>query len=275
MLGPDEAERLLSLTAIDYREVVRPYLIGEDIAEDPAQRPRRYVIDFGTMPLEEALRFPAALDIVRERVKPVRDRNRRKARRERWWRFGEAAVGMRAAIEPLSRYIASVAQGKRILFCWCDPWWCPSNLTNVFAFDDEYSMGVLSSSIHHEWARAQSSTLRIDFRYTPTSAFETFPWPPDPKENRREAVAKRAREVIARRQEVCAEREIGLTRLYNEVDEGAYADLRELRAGLDRALAAAYGWPAEVATDTDEANRRLLELNRAVSAGELEYNPFG
>jgi len=48
---------------------------------------------------------------------------------------------------------------------------------NVFAFEDDFSMGILLSTIHHEWARAQSSTLRIDIRYTPTTAFETFPWP--------------------------------------------------------------------------------------------------
>jgi N-6 DNA Methylase len=232
VLPQEEGQRLLSLTDADYRDVVRPYLIGEDIAEDPCQQPRRYVIDFATMPLEEAIRFPAALEIVRQRVKPIRDRNRRKARRERWWRFGEAAVGMRKATEPLRRYIAGLAQGKRIFFCWCEPWWCPSNLTNVFAFGDDYSMGVLSSSIHHEWARAQSSTLEDRFRYTPTSAFETFPWPPSPAADEREAVARAASAVITRRREICAAREIGLTSLYNELDEGAYADLRDFHLQL-------------------------------------------
>jgi len=65
----------------------------------------------------------------------------------------------------------------------------------VFAFDDDYSMGVLTSRMHGEWARAQSSTLRIDVRYTPTTAFETFPWP-SPTPEQREAIAALARASV-------------------------------------------------------------------------------
>ena len=67
---------------------------------------------------------------------------------------------MRKATEGLSRYVAGMAQGKRIHFCWADPWTCPSNLVTVFAFEDESSIGVLTSDIHLEWAKAQGSTLR-------------------------------------------------------------------------------------------------------------------
>ncbi len=79
--------------------------------------------------------------------------------------------------------------------------------------------------------------------------------------------------MIARRQEICAERQIGLTRLYNEVDDGAYVDLRRLHRQLDEAVADAYDWPASVARDPAESNRLLLELNRRIAAGELEYRP--
>ena len=80
--------------------------------------------------------------------------------------------------------------------------------------------------------------------------------------------------MISRRSEICLERQIGLTKLYNEVDDGAYRDLRELHDALDEAVAAAYGWPASAAHDPQESNRRLLELNRAIAAGEVEYRPF-
>jgi hypothetical protein len=274
VLDEDEARRLLFLSDANYTEVVRPYLVGDDIATDPSQSPRRWIIDFAVMPLEGAMRYPAALQILRERVKPVRDTNRRKVRREKWWRFAEPAVGMRAAIASLSRYIAANAQGKRILFVWCGPVVCPSNLTNVFALDDDYSMGVLTSRLHGEWARLQSSTLRVDIRYTPTSAFETFPWPPAPTSAQQEAVAALAAELIGRRQEICATQHIGLTTLYNHVDEGAWTDLRDLHRRLDEAVAAAYGWPTSVAADTDEVNRRLLELNGRIASGEIAYAPF-
>ena len=272
VLDPSEAEQLLERAAF-YRDVVRPYLVGDDIATDPHQAPSRFIIDFGLRTLEQAMAYPDALDIVRERVKPFRDENRRRVRREKWWLLGELVPAMRTALSELPRYVAGVAQGKRIFFAWQTTWTCPSNLTNVFAFTDDSSMGVLSSTIHHEWARAQSSTLEDRFRYTPTSAFETYPWP-QPDVARRDIIASAARATVARRSEICLERQIGLTTLYNEVDDGAYRDLRDLHAGLDEAVAAAYGWPVSVAHDPAESNRLLLELNWAIAAGEVAYHPF-
>ena len=55
--------------------------------------------------------------------------------------------------------------------------------------------------------------------------------------------------MVARRSTICLERQIGLTQLYNEVDDGAYRDLRDLHVALDEAVAAAYGWPASAAHD--------------------------
>jgi hypothetical protein len=69
-------------------------------------------------------------------------------------------------------------------------------------------------------------------------------------------------------------RQIGLTQLFNQVDDGAYRDLRDLHVALDEVVAAAYGWPASAAHDPADSNRRLLELNRAIAAGEVAYHPF-
>ncbi len=273
ILAPGEADALLARDDVNYRDVVRPYLTAEDIADDPQQRPSRYIIDFGARALELASDYPDALAIVRERVKPFRDENRRKARREKWWLLGELVPAMRAALTPLDRFIAGTRVGKRILFCWCEPWTLASDATNAFAFDDNYAMGVLCSRLHHEWARAQSSTLRIDIRYTPTTAFETFPLPRPTTEQRGE-IAELSRALIARRREICLERQIGLTKLYNEVDEGAYRDLKDLHRRLDEGVAAAYGWPKSAAHDPIESNRRLLALNQAIVAGKVAYEPF-
>ncbi len=169
VITADETDALFGRSDADYSKVVRPYLIGDDIVKDPALAPRRWIIDFATMTLEEAMLYPAALEIVRERVKPVRDKNRRAIRRERWWLFSEPVPAMRLALDGLRRFIASNVQGKRILFAWFDAEVCPSNLTKVFAFDDDGAIGVLSSGIHHEWARAQSSTLEDRIRYTSDS----------------------------------------------------------------------------------------------------------
>ena len=229
--------------------MVRPYLGSADIARNPAQKATRWAIDFGLMSLEAAMKYPAALAIVRERVKPEREANNRAAYRRNWWQFAEPRRGMRAALAGLDRYIVMGRHGKRLLFVWADPWTLASDATKVFAFDDDYSMGVLSSRIHDAWATSRSSTIKGDPRYTNTSVFETFPWPFPLPGQQAERIGDASRAVIARRQAICADNGFGLTALYNLVDEGGYTDLRAMHRKLDEAVAAAYGWPGSVAHD--------------------------
>lgn len=247
-------------------------MIGDDITEEPEQQPRRFIVDFGFMALEEAMAYPAALDIVRERVKPERDENRDKGFREHWWRFGRPRGDMREALESLPRFITGNRIGKRFLFCWADASVCPSDLTIVFAFDDDYSMGILMSSSHGAWAHSESSTLRVDLRYTPTSCFETFPWP-QPDDGVRNEIGELAKRLIERRQAICVENGIGLTVLYNGVDDGAWTDVADLHHELDATVARAFGWKPSIARDPLEIKARLAEVHASIVAG-APYDPF-
>ncbi len=273
IVDADEAKSLLDDDTADYSKVVRRYVMGDDVANDPAQEPTRWIIDFGSRSLEDAAHWPRALEIVHDRVRPGRLVNRDRGFRDRWWLFGRPRGEMRTAIGSLDRCVAANRVGKRLYFIWFDTRWCPGDKIVVFSIDDDFGLGTLISSPHVAWAWLLSSTLKADLNYTPTSAFETFPWP-QPDDVRRDAVAETTRRLISRRSEICLERQIGLTKLYNEVDEGAYHDLRELHDALDEAVAAAYGWPASAAHDPQDSNRRLLELNRAIAAGEIEYRSF-
>ena len=211
VLDDATAERLLLEPR--YAAVIRPYLTGADLQTEPRQRPRRWIIDFNTWPLEAAMEY---------------------------------------------------------LFCWVDARALPSNLVNAFAFQDDWAFGVLSSRVHRAWANQQSGRLEDRLRYNPSTAFETFPFPSD---NHRE-VSDLAVQLHSRRSEICAEQNIGLTRLYNQVDDGAWTDLRDLQQELDEAVAIAYGWPKSIVHDPNETNRRLLELNHEIAAGERPYTPF-
>lgn len=273
ILTPDEANGLLEDGSTLYRRVIRPYLDGQDIADDSEQHPSRFVIDFGSMPLEEASRYPRALDIVRTRVKPERDRNRDVRFQEFWWQFGRARGDMRRALEGLDRYVACARHGKRLLFTWSDPWWMASDATNVFALDDDYHLGVLSSVAHTAWAWARSSTLETRLRYTPTTAFATFPWPDPVDDDPRSAVGEAAREMVELRSRHCIEGNFGLTHLYNIMDEGGYRDLAGCHQRLDRAVSACYGWPARIAQDREELVAHLARLNAEIATGR-PYAPF-
>lgn len=268
------AIKLLADESGGYFRVVRRYLTGDDITEDPGQWPTRWIIDFGVMPLEQASKYPEPLKIVRTRVKPEREKNQDKGFREKWWLFGRPRPEMRSALAGKKRYIAGGSQGKRLLVAWQDAETCPSNLTNVFAFDDDYSMGILLSKAHDAWAWHRSSTLKGDLLYTPTSVFMTFPWPDPVSPAHREVVAELSRAVIERRQEICKKENFGLTKLYNLMDDGAYADLKKLHKQLDEAVALCYGWPKSVAQDSQEIVRRLTQLNMEITEGTRSYNPF-
>jgi hypothetical protein len=178
---------------------------------------------------------------------------------------------MRQALSGLHRYIASPAQAKRIQFSWVDTVVCPSNLVTVFAFEDDYSMGVLASSAHGIWLSAGWSTLEDRLRYTPSTVFATFPWP-QPDGRQCDAIASAARAVHAERARACRDHHLGLTDVYNLLDEGGFRDLAAAQAALDRAVSAAYGWRQDVVHHRSSVLRSLLERNLAITAGEIPYH---
>jgi hypothetical protein len=172
----------------------------------------------------------------------------------------------------MDRFIAGLATGKRILFVWCEASWRPSNSTNIFALDSDFAMGVLTSRVHTGWAAARSSTLRVDIRYTPSSAFDTFPWP-DATTEQRAAIEAAAREVLDIRSTLCLEHQVGLTVLYNRLEDGAYAGLRKAHLNLDLAVLSAYGWSSALLDDVRARNRALYDRNAEIGAGR-PYQPF-
>ena len=214
ILTEHEARELLA-TDPGNSEVVKPFLVGDDITRSPDLAPSRWIIDFAEMSLEEAAAWPQALKIVRERVKPIRDDHKKARERDQWWKFSRTVRDLFDSVAPLRRFIACPATSKRIYMVWCEQGWVPSNATSVFAFDDDFSMGVLSSVIHSRWATDVSTKLETRPRYT-VASFATFPFP----HMSDDSVGAVSREVLALRSEICRDRQIGLTKLYNEVDDG-------------------------------------------------------
>ncbi|HEX5927190.1 MAG TPA: DNA methyltransferase [Baekduia sp.] len=271
-ISVSHAETLLA-SADMYADVVRPYLDGRDITRTVDQRPSRYTIDFGQRSLEEAAEYPLALEVVRAQAKQARESSTSYSRNPRWWQFLWPRPEFRAAADGLDRFIVGSATGKRITFIWAASHWRPSNSTNMFALDSDYAMGVLCSRIHVDWGLARSSTMRTDPRYTPTSAFDTFPWP-QASEEQRIAIGELSRNLIALRAALCADHQIGLTQLYNRMDEGGFSGLAAVHNALDLAVVHAFGWQDAVVQDVRERNHLLYELNARIVAGSESYRPF-
>jgi len=175
-------------------DVVRPVLNSRDILQG---REYRWIVDFGDMPVDVAVKYGEPFRIVVERVKPLRDKNRDKWLRENWWRPQRMRPEMRAAIAGLDRFAITTTTSKHRIFLWLTHPLLPDHQLIVFGTDSDSLFGFLHSRLHEVWARATGTQLReaeSGFRYTPTSCFETFPLP-EPTVEQSAAIAEAAREL--------------------------------------------------------------------------------
>jgi type II restriction/modification system DNA methylase subunit YeeA len=238
-----------------------------------------WIIDFGDdMSEEDASQYEAPFEYVRQHVKRQRDENERSWYRPEWWLHYAPRPNMRRALAGMSRYIGTARVAKHRLFIWFAPQILADSQIIVFARDDDYFFGVLHSRFHELWSLRMGSWLGKgnDPRYTPTTTFETFPfpWPPgsEPADDSRvQAIAAAAADLVQKRDAWlnppgATEAQLKkrtLTNLYNE--RPTWLHLAHRR--LDEAVAAAYGWPADL--EDEEILARLLALNlERAGAGE-------
>lgn len=267
------AEQLLAMPNPDGRsnaDVVRPWVNGLDVT----RRPRHmWIIDFGTdMSMQEAALYEGPFEYVREHVMPTRITNNRAAYAERWWLHVEPRTEMRKALAGLDRFVGTPRVTKHRLFAWLPQVTLPDSQIIVFARDDDYFLGVLHSRVHELWARAQGTQLReveSGFRYTPTSTFETFPFPASPTADAVREVEEAVRRLNDLRigwQDPAGATQGNLaTRTLTNLYNAPPTWLTQVHERLDRAVHAAYGWPYPLAEG--EILARLLEMNLGAIRG--------
>ncbi|NVJ64326.1 MAG: class I SAM-dependent DNA methyltransferase [Flavobacteriaceae bacterium] len=288
-------------------EIVRPWRNGMDITRRPADK---WLIDFMNLEEREAALFEAPFDYAREHVKPLRDTNRDAKRRSHWWRPGRTGEDIRNGLKEFSRYIATPRVAKYRLFVWFDKSINPDSAVVAIARDDDTTFGILHSKFHEIWSLRMGTFLGVgnDPRYTPSTTFETFPFPEDLTPNtpaadyaddpRAQKIAEAAGELYRLREnwlnppdlvdrvpEVVegypdrlipkddkAANELKkrtLTNLYNA--RPAWLDHAHKR--LDEAVAEAYGWGDDwrdgKLTD-DEILARLFKLNQDRTKAEAK-----
>ncbi|NLN90406.1 MAG: class I SAM-dependent DNA methyltransferase [candidate division WS1 bacterium] len=233
-------------------DVLAPLLNGKDIMD----RPRGlWVINFGDRTEREAALYEAPFEYVVSHVKPMRLQSRDPQRRRNWWRLGRSGAAFERARSGLSRYVATSQVAKHRVFVWLPPEAQPHQTVIAFARDDAYFLGALQSRAHVVWALRLGSSLEDRPRYTPTTCFETFPFP-KPTEEQRAAIAEAAKALHEMRQAALDnDPKLTMTALYNKRPTW----LDNLHKDLDRAVLAAYGWPEDIGDE--ELLERLLALN--------------
>jgi hypothetical protein len=277
VLTPEERDLLVKKNPRN-SERIFPYLGGEEVNTNPDQGFDRYVINFGQMELSEAEKWPDLLKIVREKVKPERDRQNDANGKKYWWQFLRTRGELYEAIHPLPRCLVTARTSKHTVFSFQPAHRVFSENLVVLATGSYSAFSVLSSRVHLIWVALTSSTLESRQGYRPSDCFETFPFPwNDPRvvDPHLEQLGQRLYESRA---EAMKQSEQGLTKLYNSLKEAKEAsddplvagpleprleDLRRQHEDLDRAVLAAYGWTdIEVppfATPSDPKQRRTLE----------------
>jgi hypothetical protein len=148
-------------------------------AEDVTRRARNaWNVDFGLdRKLEDAARYESPFKHVQEVVYPLRV-NHREARQTRyWWLFARPCPDMRKGLNGLERFLATPRVSKHRVFAWLTPELLCDSAVVAFARSDDYFFGVVQSRFHEVWALKQGTRLETRPRYTPTTCFETFPFP--------------------------------------------------------------------------------------------------
>lgn len=281
-------------------KVVRPWANGMDVTKRTSDT---WLVDFGIGVSEvEASLFQKPFEYLACNVKVPRQNNSEGRTSEKWWLHRRSGEDLRAVIATVSRFIVTVRHSKFRIFMWMDARVYPDSALVVIARDDDTTMGVLHSRFHELWSLRLGTSIGVgnDPRYTPTTTFETFPFPEsltpniaakDYAENSHaQAIASAASALVEARdrwlnpvewvdwvrtpEEETAgfpvrpvakpgyEAALKKRTLTNLYNERP-AWLANLHAALDKAVADAYGW--EWPLTDDEILRRLFELNQARS----------
>ncbi len=264
------------------REVLKPWINGLDVTRRSRDK---WIVDFGVdLSERDAALFEAPFEHIKREVFPTRSKNKREAYARRWWLHVEPRPRMRRALKPLERFLVTPTVAKHRVFVWVGGNVLPDHQLIAFARDDDYTFGVLHSRVHRLWALRMGTQVRdaaSGFRYTPTTTFETFPFP-RPSDAQREAIAAAARELHERRHAALNPPAAGaaelskctLTRLYNRTPSW----LEQLHARLDDAVFAAYGWSRDWGDEALLDALLALNLERepvsedAVREEEAEYD---
>jgi len=289
-------------------EVVFPYLTADELIGNVDSQPKRFAIDFqprSTLP--EVMAYPRTFSLIKEKVMPTmilnaekeKDNykdstdkvNARQKHLNKWWLFHRRREELIQRISKIDRYIACGQVTKRQIFEFVSSEIRPNAALIVFPLIDDYSFGILQSSQHWEWFKANCSTLKGDFRYTIETVFDSFPWPQwntlnladfsfkikkekkSPIDLARD-VAKAARELRDLRNKIRKENNFSLRDLYRTLEIPGDNPLRYAQEKLDAAVwnAYLYGLPNDM--KNKDALEFLLQLNEICATAEENKKPI-
>ena len=242
ILTPEQADDLIQRDPRN-KDVLFPYLNGEDLNSRPDCSASRWVINFHDWSEERARSYSEVFSRVERDVKPERLKVKHsKNARERWWLYERRRPELYSTIADMDRVLVVALVSRTIMPVAVPTGQTFSHMLGVFASPDPAHAALLSSGVHQAWAIAPGSSLKGDLRYTPSDVYETLP---QPQATVRMKSAGEALEEL--RHAIMVEREMGLTRLYSLFHDASVHDsdvvaLRDVHREIDEGVLEAYGW---------------------------------
>jgi hypothetical protein len=156
-------------------DVVKPWINGSDLVKAPSDT---WIVDFGVTRTEaDSTLFESPFDYILRVVKPEKLAVRSDAERKKWWLHARTAPDMRKALTSTSRFIATSIVAKHRIWVWRPIVVLASHAVCIAARADDTTFGILHSRFHELWSLRMGTSLEDRPRYTPTTCFETFPFP--------------------------------------------------------------------------------------------------
>ncbi|NUW43304.1 Eco57I restriction-modification methylase domain-containing protein [Nonomuraea rhodomycinica] len=244
VLSKNEAKEWMH-TNPETKDVLFPYLGGKDLNTWPDSHASRWIIDFNDRSEEDSKLYTLPYNRALTQVKEERAKNSRKVYRDYWWQFAEKRPAMRKAMRGLGKVIVLAQASSTQIPLLVDARQVFDQQLVVFTSDKHDLLAVLTSSAHRFWAMVWGSTRTGDPVYTPSGVFQTFPQPRPTK-----GLADIGRVLDTERREIMLRRDLGLTKLYNMVNDPDISDaadrdvarMREIHVALDQMVMDAYGW---------------------------------
>ena len=246
--------------------LIRQFLTGQDINQNPRQSSDRWVIDLGDRSEAEARQFKHSWQRLYSTVRIQRENNKIKGRAEMWWRFIGRQEKLYQAIHGFERVLACGEVSKYWGAAWVEPDQVFAGKVVVFALRTDADFALLNSCCHTEWAEKTASRLKEDPSYSLANTFETLAFPGamlrkkmgkdlhSEDANMLAVLDQLGKRYHLHRKQLMQTRGEGLTKTYNRFHDPSetsmdIVDLRTLHRQLDTAVTAAYGWAELAAND--------------------------
>ncbi len=232
-------------------KVIRPYVGGKEVNSGAGNG--RWVIDFGEMTESEARKYRAVWKIVEERLPASRAMAPKQVQSTPFWWFFNRRTEQYLRARILTRVLVRSAVSEYHVFRWFSPHVVFSHNVFILIEASSHAFSMLHTRVHEEWVTLTSSSLEDRQGYRPSDCLDTFPFPRDWRSHHDLNSVGTAYSEF--RDSAMLRSGQGLTETYNrfhDPDERSpdILKLRELHAGLDRAVLDAYGW-SDIKTDCE------------------------